>query len=46
MLIAVPVAAVLRDLFKYLYLRFQDTPLAPEAAMASIRSGQEVHLDM
>ena len=46
MLIAVPVAAVIRDLFKYLYLRFQDTPLAPEEAMTSIRSGQEVRLGM
>jgi len=44
MLLAVPITAVLRDLFKYLYLRFLDEPLAPEAAMASIRAGKEVQL--
>jgi predicted PurR-regulated permease PerM len=44
MLIAVPVAAVLRDVFKYLYLRFLDDPLSPEEALASLRSGQEVQL--
>jgi predicted PurR-regulated permease PerM len=44
MLIAVPVTAVLRDVFKYLYLRFLDEPLAPEEAMANIRAGQEVQL--
>jgi hypothetical protein len=44
MLIAVPVAAVLRDVFKYLYLRFLDEPLSPEEALTSIRSGQEVQL--
>jgi predicted PurR-regulated permease PerM len=44
MLIAVPVAAVIRDIFKYLYLRFLDEPLDPEGAMSSIRTGQEVQL--
>jgi predicted PurR-regulated permease PerM len=44
MLVAVPVAAVIRDVFKYLHLRLLDEPLAPEAAMTSIRSGQEVQL--
>jgi Predicted permease len=44
MLLAVPITAVLRDLFKYLYLRFLDEPLTPEAAMASIRAGKEVQL--
>ncbi len=44
MLIAVPVTAVIRDVFKYLYLRFQDEPLTPEEAMTSIRAGQEVQL--
>jgi predicted PurR-regulated permease PerM len=44
MLIAVPVTAVLRDVFKYLYLRFLDEPLAPEEAMTNIRAGQEVQL--
>lgn len=46
MLLAVPVTAVLRDMFKYLYLRFLDEPLVPEAAMASIRAGKEVQLGM
>jgi len=44
MLIAVPVTAVLRDVFKYLYLRFLDEPLNPEEAMTNVRSGQEVQL--
>lgn len=44
MLIAVPVTGVLRDVFKYLYLRFLDEPLAPEEAMTSIRAGQDVQL--
>jgi predicted PurR-regulated permease PerM len=44
MLIAVPVAAMLRDVFKYLYLRFLDEPLSPEEALTSLRSGQEVQL--
>ena len=46
MLFAVPVAAVFRDVFKYLYLRLLDLPLKPEEAMIRIRSGQEVHLDV
>jgi predicted PurR-regulated permease PerM len=44
MLIAVPVTALLRDVFKYLYLRLLDEPLSPEAAMTEIRSGSEVQL--
>ncbi len=44
MLVAVPITAIIRDVFKYLYLRFQDEPLAPEAAMSNIRAGQEVQL--
>jgi predicted PurR-regulated permease PerM len=44
MLIAVPVTAIIRDVFKYLYLRSLDEPLVPEAAMAEIRSGTEVQL--
>jgi hypothetical protein len=40
----VPVTAMIRDVFKYLYLRLLDEPLAPEEAMASIRTGQEVQL--
>ena len=34
MLIVVPLTAIGRDLFKYFYWRFQDTPLQPEAAIA------------
>jgi predicted PurR-regulated permease PerM len=44
MLVAVPVAAIIRDLFKYLYLRLMDEPLAPEEALLNIRSGQDVQL--
>lgn len=44
MLVAVPVTAVIRDVFKYLYLRFMDEPLPPEEAMADIRTGKEVQL--
>ncbi len=44
MLVAVPITAIIRDVFKYLYLRMLDEPLAPEEAMARIRSGQEVPL--
>ena len=44
MLLAVPITATIRDVFKYLYLRLLDEPLAPEAAMASIRQGEEVQL--
>lgn len=38
MLLAVPVTAVLRDVFKYLYLRLQDEPIGPKEAM--IRLGR------
>jgi predicted PurR-regulated permease PerM len=44
MLVAVPITAVLRDVFKYLYLRLLDVPLAPDEAIAEIRSGKEVQL--
>jgi predicted PurR-regulated permease PerM len=46
MLFAVPVAATVRDVFKYLYLRMLDVPLTPEEAMLRIRAGQEVQLDV
>ena len=36
MLLAVPLTAVLRDLFKYLYLRFQDQPVGPKEAMVRL----------
>ncbi len=34
--LAVPLTAVIRDVFKYLYLRLQDDPLDPKAALARI----------
>ena len=45
MLIAVPVTAVIRDLFLYLYLRLLDEPLSPEQAVARMRSDQEVQME-
>ena len=33
LVLAVPLTAIIRDLFKYLYLRFQDEPLTPQEAM-------------
>jgi predicted PurR-regulated permease PerM len=44
MLVAVPIAAIIRDIFKYAYLRLLDDPVAPEEAMAHVRSGQEIGL--
>jgi len=44
MLVAVPVAAVIRDVFQYSYLRLMDEPLAPEEALLNIRSGEDVQL--
>jgi predicted PurR-regulated permease PerM len=38
MLLAVPLAAVIRDVFKYLYLRFSDEGVSPEEAMARVRT--------
>lgn len=46
LLFAVPIAAVIRDLFKYAYLRLLDEPLSPEGAVARVRSGQEVRLSV
>jgi predicted PurR-regulated permease PerM len=46
MLVAVPVTAMVRDLFKYSYLRLADEPLPPEEAMGQVRSGQEVQLSI
>jgi len=37
MLVAVPATAIVRDLFKYLYLRSTDNPLSPSEALAQIR---------
>ena len=36
LLIAVPVTAIVRDVFKYLYLRFQDEPVSPRDAMTRL----------
>jgi len=38
MLLAVPVTAVIRDVFKYLYLRFSDEGVSPGEAMARVRT--------
>ncbi len=46
MLLAVPVTAIIRDLFKYLHLRLQDEPLPPAKAAARVRSGKQVRLDV
>lgn len=46
MLVAVPIAAIIRDIFKYVYLRLLDDPVAPEEAMARVRSGQEIGLSL
>ncbi|MBN1661090.1 MAG: AI-2E family transporter [Anaerolineae bacterium] len=46
LLLAVPIAAVIRDVFKYAYLRLLDEPLTPEQAVAQVRSGQEVRLSV
>ena len=45
MLIAVPVTAVIRDVFLYLYLRLLDEPLSPQEAVARLRSDQEVQME-
>jgi len=46
MLLAVPVTAIIRDLFKYLNLRLQDEPLPPPEAAACVRAGKQVRLDV
>lgn len=38
MLVAVPLTAVIRDVFKYLYLRFSDEEISPGEAMARVRT--------
>jgi predicted PurR-regulated permease PerM len=37
-LVAVPVAAVTRDIFKYLYLRTSEQGICPQMALESVRS--------
>jgi len=46
MLLAVPVTAIIRDLFKYFHLRLQDEPLSPLKAAARVRTGKQVRLDV
>ena len=36
LVLAVPTTAIIRDVFKYLYLRSQDEPISPKEAMARI----------
>jgi predicted PurR-regulated permease PerM len=45
MLVAVPVTAIIRDLFLYLYLRLLDEPLSPAEAIARIRSDEQVLME-
>jgi len=45
MLLAVPLTAILRDLFKYLYLRSLDEPLSPKEALAEL-GGTPMQLDV
>ncbi len=45
MLIAVPITAILRDVFLYLYLRLLDDPLTPDEAVARMRSEQQVQME-
>ena len=40
MLVAVPLAAIVRDLFRYLYLRFQEEPVVPKEAFARVTKTQ------
>lgn len=44
MIVAVPITAIIRDMFKYAYLRLLDEPLEPEEAMARVRSGENIRL--
>jgi predicted PurR-regulated permease PerM len=45
MLIAVPLTAIIRDVFLYLYLRLLDEPLSPQDAVARLRSEEKVVLE-
>ena len=44
-ILAVPVTAIIRDVFKYLYLRLSDTPLGPQEAMERV-SATALSLDV
>jgi predicted PurR-regulated permease PerM len=39
MILAVPLTAIVRDVFKYLYLRFSDEPASPMEALQRVRTG-------
>jgi len=45
MIIAVPLTAILRDVFKYLYLRFSDEPVSPQEALGRVRT-ETMRLDV
>ena len=45
MLLAVPVTALIRDLFKYLYLRFSDDKVSPAEALGRVRT-EMVRIDV
>ena len=40
MLVAVPLTAVIRDLYRYLYMRFQESPVPPDEAMERVRASE------
>jgi predicted PurR-regulated permease PerM len=46
MLIAVPVSAIVRDLFAYVYLRLSDEAPGPTDVLRRIRAAEEVNLDV
>ncbi len=41
MLVAVPLTAIIRDVFRYLYMRFEDEPVPPEEALARLLAADE-----
>ena len=45
MLLAVPLTATIRDVFKYLYLRFSDEEVSPNEAMGRVRT-EKMTLDV
>ena len=45
MLLAVPVTALIRDVFKYLYLRFSDERVTPAEALGRVRT-EKVRIDV
>jgi len=45
MIMAVPLTAILRDVFKYLYLRFSHEPVSPQEALGRVRT-ETMRLDV